>query len=44
MGIGRESLSRMRGRVIGGEWNIKRGVSQGRAKHIGTKVIDWSVD
>jgi len=44
MGIGREGLSRMRGRVIGGEQNIKREVSQERAKHVGTKVIDWSVD
>jgi len=44
MGIGREGLDRTRGRVIGGEWSIKRGVDRGRAEHVGTKVVDWSID
>jgi len=42
--IDREGLGRTGGKVIGGEWSIKKKVSRGRAEYVGTEVIDQNVN
>ena len=43
-GVGRGDLGRMEGRAIGGGQSTKKGVNQGRAEHVGVKVIEWSMN
>ena len=42
--IGRGGLDGAGGGASWGERNIEKKVDQGRAKHIGAEVVDWSID